>query len=134
MRSACGNAPRKVRQEGVIGTIARRVAVVSLVFLAIVVGCGKAHKKADSDEGLAKKKPPEESKRLYTKAGNAMVRDPEGTRPIRYVINWEESQLDYTLDQGASGGALKKVSGELYRSRGLFEAAERGAQTPMARR
>ena len=61
------------------------------------------------------KEPPEESKRLYTGPGQATARDEGGDRPIRYVINWESSQLDYTLSEGASGGKLSKVEGQLYR-------------------
>lgn len=57
----------------------------------------------------------EDPKRLYTGTGEAMVRDPEGDRPIRYVIRWESTELDYTLEGGASAGAMEGVSGELYR-------------------
>lgn len=32
-----------------------------------------------------------------------------------YVIHWEKTQLDYTLEKGPSSGRLEKVSGELYR-------------------
>lgn len=84
--------------------------LATLCVLLATVGCGKPPK----DKEPEKKKPLEESKRLYTGAGNATIRDPKDDRPIRYVINWEGSQLDYTLESGASGGALQKVSGDLY--------------------
>lgn len=87
------------------------IGLISLIGAA--TGCGKGSK--DNDKDPVKKDPPEESKTLRTSAGTATVRDPEGDRPILYVINWEESQLDYTLEKGASAGALQRVSGELYR-------------------
>jgi|GEM_PF-6883840 len=54
---------------------------------------------------------------MYTGAGTSTIRDikTEGKRPILYVINWEKSQLDYTLEKGASQGRLEKVTGTLYR-------------------
>lgn len=42
------------------------------------------------------------------------MRDTKGNRPILYVIHWEKTQLDYTLEKGTSGGRLEKVTGELY--------------------
>lgn len=42
------------------------------------------------------------------------MRDTEGDRPIRYILKWTSSQLDYSQEQGALGGRLEGVSGELY--------------------
>ena len=82
----------------------------------LALGCaGKSEKPATSQPKAPPKESQEEPKRLYTGAGEATVRDPEGSRPLRYVIRWKETELDYTLKEGASAGEMRGVAGELYR-------------------
>lgn len=42
------------------------------------------------------------------------MRAQDGDRPIRYIVSWESTQLDYTLEQGASAGRLDNVTGKLF--------------------
>lgn len=88
-------------------------------------GCGK------SDSPSEEKKAPEveakeESKRLYTGAGESTIREAEGERHILYVIRWRETQLEYTLEDGPSTGQLQGVSGEIYQ-KGKRVSTFRGA-------
>jgi len=75
------------------------------------VGClGKqVSGKEKVDEDAAAK----DLQRIYTGPGSLTIRDPKSL-VIRYKINWEKSQVDYTREQGAQTGRLDKVSGELY--------------------
>jgi hypothetical protein len=84
------------------------------------VACGGGSKKEEAKKPAKKK--PEEVKQLNTGRGEATVRAKEpvdGNHPIRYTIRWEKTQLDYTLQQGASKGRFEKVTGELYRDGNL---------------
>jgi len=84
--------------------------------MLMAVGCGgKASKEPATQPKAPPKESQEEPKRLYTGTGEATVRDPEGDRPIRYVIRWKKTELDYTLGEGATAGEMEGVSGELYR-------------------
>ncbi|MBC8066554.1 MAG: LPS export ABC transporter periplasmic protein LptC [Chlorobia bacterium] len=80
----------------------------------ILGGCSGSSVK-EHDSKTPRKEANEEPKRLYTGKGDATVRDPKGARPIRYIVRWEKTQLDYTLEQGASAGRLELVSGDLFR-------------------
>lgn len=76
--------------------------------------CGKAPPKAANPPKDRTDEAAKESRRLYTGSGTATLRDTEGDRPIRYILKWMSSQLDYSQEQGALGGRLEGVSGELY--------------------
>jgi hypothetical protein len=89
------------------------IAVIAAIALA--TGCKSAadqKKEAPKDPASEVQ---EDSKRLYTGSGEATVRDPDGERPIRYVLRWKETQLDYTLEKGPAGGKVTGASGEMYR-------------------
>lgn len=76
--------------------------------------CGKAPRKEANPPKDPADEAAKESRRLYTGSGSATLRDTEGDRPIRYILRWTSSQLDYSQEQGALGGRLEEVSGELY--------------------
>ena len=79
----------------------------------LLAGCsGKA--KSSGEQKDPKPEVKEESKRLYTGSGETTIREPSGDRPIRYIIRWKETELDYTLEEGPLGGKLDAVSGELF--------------------
>lgn len=88
---------------------------LAIVCLALLVGCSGKSDKVSGEQKDPEKEAKEEPRRLYTGSGEATVRDPEGNRPIRYVLRWDKTQLDYTLEGGALDGAVDKVSGEIYR-------------------
>lgn len=89
---------------------------IAAAFALVLYGCGKSPEAGTKSEPKAPpKESPEEPKRLYTGTGEATVRDPEGERPIRYAIRWKETELDYTLEEGAFAGEMTGVAGELYR-------------------
>lgn len=76
--------------------------------------CGKVPRKETDLPKDPADEAAKESRRLYTGSGSAILRDTEGDRPIRYILKWTRSQLDYSQEQGALGGRLEGVSGELY--------------------
>jgi hypothetical protein len=88
--------------------------LLTALSLVLISGCGAKPKEEDEKPNDPAKEAAEEPKRLYTGSGEATIRNPKGNRPIRYVIRWEKTQLDYTLKQGASTGRLENVSGDLY--------------------
>lgn len=85
------------------------------VVLVVAVGCSSSSGKKSSEKKDPEKEAKEEPRRLYTGSGEATVRDPKGDRPIRYVLKWDKTQLDYTLEGGALDGVIDNVAGELYR-------------------
>jgi hypothetical protein len=97
------------------GVTAWRHWSVMVLLIVALSGCaGKAKEPKPRPEAPVKESQ-EPPKRLYTGAGEATVRDPEGERPVRYVIQWKSTELDYTLGEGASAGEMKGVTGVLYR-------------------
>jgi hypothetical protein len=88
---------------------------IAAILVVALVGCGGKAKEPKPRPEAPVKESQEPPKRLYTGAGEATVRDPEGERPVRYVIQWKSTELDYTLGEGASAGEMKGVTGVLYR-------------------
>ena len=107
------DAPRQICAEDAIDRLTRCKLAALLALAMFTFGCSGKGPRQVSEEP-PKSEPPEESKRLYTGKGQATVRETSGERFLLYVIEWEKTQLDYTLEQGASAGRLEKVSGTLY--------------------
>lgn len=80
----------------------------------VLGGCGGKSEKKSEEKKAPEVEAKEESKRLYTGAGETTIRETEGERHILYVIRWRETQLEYTLEGGPSTGQLRDVTGELY--------------------
>ncbi len=93
----------------------------------VLGGCGGKSEKASEEKKAPEVEAKEDSKRLYTGAGETTIRETEGERHVLYVIRWRETQLEYTLEDGPSRGQLQGVTGELYQG-GISVSTFRGAQ------
>jgi hypothetical protein len=93
--------------------------LTALLATLLLSACSGKSSKSKDEDAKPKKKEEEPIKEMNTGKGSAIVRakdpDTDGNRPIRYTIKWEKTQLEYTLQRGASKGRLEKVTGELYR-------------------
>jgi hypothetical protein len=119
MRPARRTTQGTIRQEGQ----PIRIACALIAFAIAIAGCGGGAKpKKDPEPAAQAQQEPEEFHRAHAGPGDAIqyanakgnkATDGTGARQIIYKIWWESAQLDYG-EEGAFGGQMKTVRGEIY--------------------